>query len=197
MAPAAAVRAAISAGDWILEPMYQAPSAMPPTSAQDSPENVYAASRPCHGPPAIDRSHGPSSQEALRSLSSAMRGHGKEITHSRRSGKDRQIDVANWSHCTFRENSSSWILSSTGFSTSSGILKLLTATTALEILQFPQSGLLVRRHLGNQELAALGQRVEPVPQVGLDFVQGGHIRSRPSSSRAAKSQAQPSCAGPC
>src|SRR6266536_810066 len=28
----AAVRAAISAGDWILEPMYQAPSAMPPTT---------------------------------------------------------------------------------------------------------------------------------------------------------------------
>jgi len=28
----AAVRAAISAGDWILEPMYQAPSAIPPTT---------------------------------------------------------------------------------------------------------------------------------------------------------------------
>src|SRR6266436_5224911 len=28
----AAVRAATSAGDWILEPMYQAPSAMPPTT---------------------------------------------------------------------------------------------------------------------------------------------------------------------
>jgi hypothetical protein len=31
-ASGAAVRAAISAGDWILEPMYQAPSAMPPTT---------------------------------------------------------------------------------------------------------------------------------------------------------------------
>src|SRR4051794_8747775 len=35
-----AVRAAISAGDWILEPMYQAPSAMPPTTPR-MPQRMF------------------------------------------------------------------------------------------------------------------------------------------------------------
>jgi hypothetical protein len=72
------VRAAISAGDWILEPMYQAPSAMPPTTPRMA-QRIFTrfVTMPYSFQPLTAR--GPSSRERCVGLRYAMPGRERRL----------------------------------------------------------------------------------------------------------------------